>query len=520
MESPWPARSPFRAEWRERLSVITSQAAPHARVRDWRWAAFAGGYAAALVIFLLLPEGSAAQAILFSALGLAAAGAAVWGSLGSALAAAWRWMAFGVACNAVGGLVETILVPDSYPSVADVFYLGLYPGFIIGLALMIRRYRGAPFVESFLDSTTIAVGLGLLSWVFIIHPLAADTTVRTIERVTSMVYPVADIVLLALVIRLVLVSSLRTLPTRLVFISITAFLIGDTTWAILSQVGVEPGPLAAKLLMCLTLIAYALVGVAALQPAGGDAGAAEATDRPRLTKGLLIALTLAALTAPVILLAQAVSGQVTDGVAIAAGAAAMYLLVIGRMSGLLGQVGRQAAKLRDLALEDELTGLPNRRALMVELPRYRDQADRACGELALAVIDLDHFKRFNDQFGHVAGDRLLAEVSGAWRARLRGQDLLARYGGEEFVVVMPEAGLDAAVKVVEALRDVVPSRQTLSAGVTTLQPADTCEQLIARADRAMYVAKQQGRDRVVRAPEPEFPRGTRELAPLTMGEGV
>ncbi|HMK91772.1 MAG TPA: GGDEF domain-containing protein [Thermoleophilia bacterium] len=466
------------------------------------WRAFAAAYGAAVVAFLLLPDGATARALCFSALGLAAAAAAALGSRRSGMPAAWRWLAFGVACNAAGGLVETIFAPDAYPSIADVFYLGLYPGFIIGLTLMISRYREERFVTSFLDAAVIAVGLGLLSWVFLIHPLAADVDVRLIERATSMVYPIADIVLLAQVIRLALVSSLRTPATRVVFASVTAFLAMDTAWAVLNQIGVEPSPLGSKLLQALSLVAYGLVGVGALLPAAAEKPGTESRAAPRMSRLLLVALTLAALTAPAILLAQSLAGGVTDGVAIAACAAAMYLLVIARMSGLLRQVGRQATRLGELALEDELTGLPNRRALMLELGRRCEQAARTGSYLAVSVIDLDHFKRFNDEFGHVAGDRLLAEVASAWRERLRRQDVLARYGGEEFVVVMPDTDLESATVAVEALRRVVPEGQTCSAGVATWRHADSSGDLIARADAAMYSAKKLGRDRAVAEPDP------------------
>src|SRR4029079_1315556 len=102
---------------------------------------------------------------------------------------------------------------------------------------------------------------------------------------------------------------------------------------------------------------------------------------------------------------------------------------VARMAGLIGQVERQAALLQELALVDELTGLANRRALMTELGRSLEQARRSGESLSLAVLDLDHFKQFNDLFGHVEGDRLLAAAANAWQRRLRGSDLLARYGG-------------------------------------------------------------------------------------------
>jgi diguanylate cyclase (GGDEF)-like protein len=113
------------------------------------------------------------------------------------------------------------------------------------------------------------------------------------------------------------------------------------------------------------------------------------------------------------------------------------------------------------------------------------------------MLDLDHFKRFNDARGHQAGDRLLADTTAAWREHLRDADLLARVGGEEFVVVLPECGTQLAVQIVDRLRGATPFGQTCSAGVALWDGSESVEGLIGRADAALYQAKEQGRDRTV-----------------------
>ena len=157
------------------------------------------------------------------------------------------------------------------------------------------------------------------------------------------------------------------------------------------------------------------------------------------------------------------------------------------------------ARLADLARSDSLTGLANRRALDESLARELDRADRTGQPLTVAMIDMDHFKRFNDERGHQAGDWFLAETARAWTRELRPSDTLARYGGEEFVVVLPNCTAAAAVQAIERLRGAVPAGQTCSAGVATRLRDESSDMLLKRADAAMYVAKRSGRDRTVAA---------------------
>jgi diguanylate cyclase (GGDEF)-like protein len=191
--------------------------------------------------------------------------------------------------------------------------------------------------------------------------------------------------------------------------------------------------------------------------------------------------------------------QVTDGVAIAIGSMTLFLLVVTRMAQLLRQIERQSKQLSQLSRVDELTGLPNRRAWSAELPAAIERARRDRVALSVALLDPDHFKRFNDEYGHQAGDRLLKSATAAWSAKLRAVDQLARYGGEEFIVLLPGATAELAAGVLERLRGVTPAGQTFSAGVAAWDGNETSEELIARADRALYQAKDAGRDRILAA---------------------
>ncbi len=148
-------------------------------------------------------------------------------------------------------------------------------------------------------------------------------------------------------------------------------------------------------------------------------------------------------------------------------------------------------QLTDMASTDALTGLPNRRAWETSL----QQALAEEKQIALAMLDFDHFKEFNDSQGHPAGDRLLRETAAAWREELRAGDFVARLGGDEFALLLPDCTATNALEVVERLRLRLPSGQTCSAGIATHKPGSPPEALMAQADAALYEAKTAGRNR-------------------------
>jgi diguanylate cyclase (GGDEF)-like protein len=115
----------------------------------------------------------------------------------------------------------------------------------------------------------------------------------------------------------------------------------------------------------------------------------------------------------------------------------------------------------------------------------------------VALLDLDLFKAFNDEFGHQAGDRLLKQAAAAWSSELRATDLVARYGGEEFALALPGMGPDEAGEVLERLRRATPEGQSCSAGAVWWDGEESGAELIGRADDALYAAKRAGRDRSV-----------------------
>jgi diguanylate cyclase (GGDEF)-like protein len=169
-----------------------------------------------------------------------------------------------------------------------------------------------------------------------------------------------------------------------------------------------------------------------------------------------------------------------------------FLDILEERSGLI-------SRLELLATTDELTGVFNRRGWEDALTREMARSLRDSAPLYVALFDLDDFKRYNDAHGHQAGDELLRRTATEWSSRLRATDILARYGGEEFALVFPTHPPETALMVVERLRAAMASEITCSAGVACWNRVESAEELVGRADGALYEAKRAGRDRTVRA---------------------
>jgi diguanylate cyclase (GGDEF)-like protein len=175
----------------------------------------------------------------------------------------------------------------------------------------------------------------------------------------------------------------------------------------------------------------------------------------------------------------------------------------------LGELQEANRRITEMARTDSLTGLANRRDFDEVLVREVARARRSGGHLVLALADVDHFKRVNDDFGHPVGDAVLEAVGGALRSALRPYDHAARYGGEELALLLPDTSLEQGSVVAERVRAAVASLVvsgcgrpvTVSLGVAELAAGEDGASLLGRCDTALYAAKNAGRDRVVRSGE-------------------
>lgn len=178
------------------------------------------------------------------------------------------------------------------------------------------------------------------------------------------------------------------------------------------------------------------------------------------------------------------------------------------------QLRREVARARAEALLDALTGLANRKGFDQAITACLLQAQTGVSSLCLLMIDVDHFKKINDTYGHLFGDSVLAAIGQILRANVKGKDTAARYGGEEFAVILPETPRGGAVGLAEALRALVAACRVkhngsrneswighiaVSIGVADYVAGESATEFVARADRALYAAKAQGRNRVILA---------------------
>jgi diguanylate cyclase (GGDEF)-like protein len=204
--------------------------------------------------------------------------------------------------------------------------------------------------------------------------------------------------------------------------------------------------------------------------------------------------------------ADAKAAAPSTRVLILALSATSLLLALVLARALAQSVKRQAELVRqlaELARVDALTGVPNRRVWDEELAKGLERARRAGKPCSVGLIDLDHFKRFNDTHGHQRGDALLHSTAQAFASRLRNDDLIARYGGEEFAVLLHGCDLESATRLFDRLQGMLPGGQTFSAGITASDGREYAQAVLGRAYAALYRAKKLGRNRSVAVPAGE-----------------
>jgi len=401
----------------------------------------------------------------------------------------WRALAIGLGVYVAGQIYwDLILVHQEdppIPSLADAGWLAFYPFAYLCLGLHVRRtVRGVP-ASMWLDGLVGVLAVAALGIATVVAPIVAGIGGSRIELIVNAAYPIADVLLLALVIAFLgLAGGGRGKAWTLLGAGFALFAAADTGYLYLLAGGVAvSGP---------ALKSVYLLGVATIALAPWQRPVT--VRRRRYADWRLLALPFASCTGAIGLLLLA-SLRHVDAVAACFAAAALVVAMV-RTSVSVHEL-RRFAETRRQASTDELTGLPNRRWFDRELRRAIDHARVAGDELALLVIDLDHFKELNDTLGHHAGDRVLAQLGPRIRTALRSGDQVARLGGDEFAVVLPGEGAaeGAGERIAAALSERfsvegIDLQIAASIGVALFpHHGDDAETLLQRADVAMYQAK-------------------------------
>ncbi|MBU2663597.1 GGDEF domain-containing protein [Actinoplanes bogorensis] len=407
-------------------------------------------------------------------------------------------LVFWAACGATGVLVLTLMDRPPSPGIPDLIFLAGSLAQITGMVWLVRRRVPARNRERLLDSAVISCGYALVVAIFLIKPAVAQAG-SIPAAVTLAAYPMSDLFIFALLISLLLSGGLGSRAMRLLAFAQLALLVYDLAYAFIPEFLFQQS-VAAGVANAVSVLVYGLLGAAALHPSFTDitsVSSLERRDLPWLRTPLLWA---ASMTGPGLLAYEAwkYDSRVPDAIVIAVGCTVIFGLVVGRLQVLVSRVNTQSVELAEqadrlvvLASSDGLTGLVNRRTWDDLLVAGLEPG------ATVALIDIDHFKRYNDTHGHQAGDRLLKTAAAAWSGQMRSHDVLARYGGEEFVVLLPECDAAAATEILGRLRGVTPDGQTFSAGIASWDGRETADELVARADGALYAAKHAGRDRAV-----------------------
>jgi diguanylate cyclase (GGDEF)-like protein len=461
---------------------------------------------ALLVVIALMTPDTTARSYVTRGVGVGAALVLIVVALRMSTKVRWFWLlmaaylAITVAADVIGEFELLNTDPLAFPTLPDFMYLATYLPAIIALMLLGRRISSSRNVDSWIDALIVTAAGTAMVGAWIIGPLLVDSTSITAATVVSCIYPVLDILLLAALVRTLFTSPRWNPALGLVAASLLIFLIVDLYYNVLSA---ADQPANERLLEVLWAAAIMCLPLAATAP--GAASIAERSDTDRNDVSLMRAsiLGVAVLAPPLLVMGQQWRGHIAIATRLSVLVVLVIALLYWRAARLLTRVRDQARELERQARTDPLTGLPNRRTWEHELARVADRSRLAGRRLTVAMLDLDHFKRFNDTFGHLQGDDLLVEAAHIWRDQLEPDDVIARYGGEEFSVLLPDRTEEESFDLLQRLRASTPLHQTISIGFADLRPDEEPIEAVRRADIALYRAKTQGRNRVVAYEGPE-----------------
>ncbi|MGA4791909.1 diguanylate cyclase domain-containing protein [Nocardia sp. AB354] len=406
--------------------------------------------------------------------------------------AAWYLLALSGVLFAAGTLLRDFTA-SGFPPYDDLATLAGYGGVGVAAFLWLWPRRSSCQRDLVLDSGLIALGALLASWTFLISPVLHNTRQWDASALIMPIYPVIDALLLTLVTHSVVTSSRSETSLRLVHVGLLAILVADLGYNLQSAGSVH---LDARMLLTPLLVAYAMVGLAALHPTMVTLGGARRVHPHRSRqRASVIAVTL--VVASLVPTVGAPVGTV-DRVVVSTLLATLLVGVLVRSERAIVRSARSERRAQYQADHDMLTGLLNRSALLRAPARNRELW--AGRPICLLFLDLDGFKTINDSYGHAVGDELIANAAARIRRVIHRDDVAARYGGDEFVVLAGANRAEAAVLAEKLLAafgkpfELSVTEVTIGAsiGIACSGPRSTdatIYDLLREADSAMYHAK-------------------------------
>jgi diguanylate cyclase (GGDEF)-like protein len=388
--------------------------------------------------------------------------------------------------------------PTGDGSVADLFF-SIASLLLLTAAMIVVVRRGRRDIGGIIDAAITALALGGLLWDTVLLPYLTQIGTPMPRQVALFLDIFVMVGTLGATLRVSLAAGHRITALRLLNVALACALTSHVAVALFTDPVTQVRPDWTNLPF---LIAYAALGCAALHPSAALLTQLGVAPRDDLSAGRLAFLGVMLAIVPVVGGGRVIFGRPTDGLLVALGSAVVIPMVMLRIARLSAQRRRAESALRSMATSDSLTGLPNRAACIETLSDAlaAQAAGVATNGLAVLFCDLDGFKPVNDRLGHAAGDELLVAVAQRLRACLREPDLVSRFGGDEFVILCRDADPAAAVEAVCARVRTMVARPVpvggedvrigISVGVAFAGPGSTADDVIGRADLAMYAAKQ------------------------------
>ncbi|AGZ43229.1 GGDEF domain-containing protein [Actinoplanes friuliensis] len=408
----------------------------------------------------------------------------------------WWILAFAMSVLTAGNTLTTFGGP-AWRMPSELLITAGHASLLVAAILLVLR-RGRNDIGGLLDVSVTAIGLGGLVWTALIFPRLESLGTDTGEEAALLISVLVLVGVLGALIRVWKVAEVA-LPALVMLIwALLLALTGNVILALSTGTMTSGRPGWTEMFF---LVAYLLLGLAALDSSAGELAREGPAPVDRLSSGRLVFLGAALAASPLVAGLRQILHLPADGLLLAFGTVLIVPLVMIRVGRLAAERRGAEAALRHQATHDPLTGLPNRAELITRLDAALAR-ERLLGRPAVVLLfcDLNGFKDVNDRLGHTAGDELLTGIGVRIRAGLRAGETIARYGGDEFLVLCEEeAQAQAAHRLTTHIEHALaepftlagrPVHASASVGAVISDGGSGAEELISRADQAMYRAKQ------------------------------